>query len=118
MSKSKTNHGTFEVTAGATSYTLIPNLRAVRAIENRFGGILPAMQVIGSANLSGIAFVIAAASGIDISKRKDLEAVEEAVYEGGINKVGTQVVPFIRALLNPSGKTDEELEKEAESGNE
>lgn len=114
---SKTNHGTIEVTAGSTTYTLKPSLRAVRAIENRFGGLLPAMSAIGSAHLGGIAFVIAAGSSIDTNKRKELEAVEEAVYEGGVDAVGTQVIPFLKALLNPAGRTEAELEAEAESGN-
>lgn len=115
---SKTNHGTTEIIAGSATYTLKPSLRAVRAIEGRFGGLLPALQVIGSANLGGIAFVIAAGSGVDTTKRKELEAVEEAVFEGGVDEVGSQVVPFVRALLNPGGKSKEELEKEAGEGNE
>jgi hypothetical protein len=115
---SKTIHGTIEVTAGSTSYTLKPSLRAVRSIEGRFGGLLPAIQIVGSANLGSIAFIIAAGSAIDTGKRKELEAVEEAVFEGGVDNVGAQVLPFLRALLNPAGRTKDELEKEAESGNE
>ncbi|WP_296187895.1 hypothetical protein [Pseudomonas sp. UBA1879] len=115
---SKTNHGAVVVDAGGTTYNLIPNLRAVRAIQNQFGGLLPAYSAIGSGNLSGIAFIIAAASGIDTSKRKELEKVEEAVFEGGVSAVGNKVIPFVRALLNPGGKTDEELEEAAGEGNE
>ena len=115
---SKTNHGTFEITAGSANYELKPTLRAVRAIEGRFGGLLPAMQVVGSANMGAIAFVIAAGSGVDTGKRKELEAVEEAVFEGGVDEVGAQVVPFLRALLNPGGKSKAELEQGADAGNE
>jgi hypothetical protein len=107
---SKTNHGTIAVEAGTESFTLKPTLRAVRTLENRFGGLLPAMQQLGAANLTATAFIIAAGAGIDVSKRKELEAVEEAVFEGGVDKVGAQVLPFLRALLNPGGKTDAELE--------
>jgi len=115
---SKTSHGTIEIKAGSNTYSLKPSLRAVRSIEGRFGGLLPAMQVVGAANLSGIAFVIAAGSGVDTGKRKEVEAVEEAVFEGGVDEVGSQVLPFLRALLNPGGKSKEELEQDAESGNE
>ncbi|MGR6497983.1 hypothetical protein [Pseudomonas fulva] len=113
---SKTNHGTLVVEAGSDSFTLKPTLRAVRALENRFGGILPAMQALGAANITATAFIIAAGAGIDTNKRKELEAVEESVFEGGVNKVGTQVLQFVKALLNPGGKTDEELEES--QGNE
>lgn len=109
---SKTNHGTVIVDAGSDSFTLKATLRAVRALENRFGGILPAMQALGAANISATAFIIAAGAGIDTNKRKELEAV----FEGGVNKIGSQVLPFVRALLNPGGKTDEELEES--QGNE
>ncbi|WP_438282299.1 hypothetical protein [Pseudomonas alabamensis] len=107
---SKTNHGTIIVEAGTESFTLKPTLRAVRTLENRFGGLLPAMQQLGAANLTATAYIIAAGAGIDLNKRKELEAVEEAVFEGGVNKVGAQVLPFVKALLNPGGKTDDELE--------
>jgi len=115
---SKTNHGVVVVGAGGSSYNLIPNLRAVRAIQNQFGGLLPAYSAIGSGNLSGIAFIIAAGAGIDTSKRKELEKVEEAVFDGGVTTVGNQVIPYVRALLNPGGKTDEELEEASGEGNE
>lgn len=51
---SKTNHGTVEVTLGDEVFTLKPTLKAMKAIEGRFGGILPAMQSVGTANLSTI----------------------------------------------------------------
>jgi len=114
----KTNHGTFEIKAGDQNYVLKPTLRAIRAIENRFGGILPATSAIGAASVSATAFVIAAGSGVDFNKRKDLEAVEEHVFEAGIDNVGALVLPFLRALLNPSGKSKEEMERDTESGNE
>ena len=100
---SKTSHGTIEIKAGSNTYSLKPSLRAVRSIEGRFGGLLPAMQVVGAANLSGIAFVIAAGSGVDTGKRKEVEAVEEAVFEGGVDEVGSQVLPLAG---NPNGQNE------------
>lgn len=114
---SKTNNGAVVIDAGGSTYHLITNLRAVRAIQNQFGGLLPAYSAIGSGNLSGIAFIIAAGAGIDTSRRKELEKVEEAVFDGGVTTVGNQLIPFVRALLNPGGKTDEELEEAAGEGN-
>jgi hypothetical protein len=115
---SKLNHGTIVVEAGSNSYTLKSNLRAARAIESKFGGLLPAMSVVSQGNLSGIALIIAAGAGVDTNKRKDVEQVEEAVFEGGVNAVGIQVLPFLRALLNPGGKTEAEMAEAADQGNE
>jgi len=120
MSESKTSHGTVIVTSGDISFTLKPTLRAFREIERRFGGVIAAMQAIGVANVSNVSFIIAAGTGVDTGKRKDVEAVEEQVFAAGVNTVTNQVLPFLNALLNPAGKTDAEIEQEkAEaSGNE
>jgi len=115
---SKLNHGTVVVDAGGTTYTLKPTLRAVRAIESKFGGLLPAMTAIGQGSVAVVAVIIAAGAGLDTNKRKELEAVEEAVFAGGIGAVGAQALSFLRALLNPGGKTDEELADADDAGNE
>lgn len=115
---SKLNHGTIVVEAGSTTYTLKPTLRAARAIESKFGGLLPAMTAIGQGSVAVVAVIIAAGAGLDTSKRKELEAVEEAVFAGGIGIIGGQALSFLKALLNPGGKTDEELEKASTEGNE
>lgn len=115
---SKLNHGTVVVEAGGTTYTLKPTLRAARSIESKFGGLLPAMSAIGQVSVAAIAVIIAAGAGIDTNKRKELEAVEEAVFAGGANAVGGQVLSFVKALLNPGGKTDAELADADDAGNE
>lgn len=115
---SKTNHGTVEVTLGDDIFTLKPTLKAMKAIENRFGGILPAMQSVGAANLSTISFVIAVGTGVNLAKKGALDPIEEAVFEAGLNDVGGQVLPYLTGFLNPAGKSEAELEAQAESGNE
>ncbi len=115
---SKTNHGTVEVTVGDDTFTLKPTLKAMKAIEGRFGGILPAMQSLGAANLSTIAFIIAVGTGVNLAKKGTLDPIEEAVFEAGLNDVGVQVLPYLQGFLNPAGKSEAELEAQAESGNE
>ena len=115
---SKTNHGTVEVTIGADTFTLKPTLKAMKAIENRHGGILPAMNSVGAANLSTIAFIIAVGTGVNLAKKGALDPIEEAVFEAGLNDVGTQVLPYLTGFLNPAGKSEAELEAQADSGNE
>ncbi len=115
---SKTNHGTVEVTVGEEIFTLKPTLKAMKAIEGRFGGILPAMQSVGSANLSAICFIIAIGTGVNLAKKGAVDPIEEAVFEAGLAEVGGQVMPYLTGFLNPTGKTEAELEAQAESGNE
>lgn len=115
---SRTNHGTVEILIGEEAFTLKPTLKTVKAIEQRFGGILPAMTAVGSANLSAISFIIAVGSGVDLTKKKALEPIEEAVFDAGLNDVGSQVLPFLTAFLNPAGKSPAELEAQESPGNE
>lgn len=117
---SKTNHGTVVITTDEVTFTLKPTLRAFRDINRHFGGVIAAMQALCHANISTIALIVAAGSGVDTGKRKDLEALEEQIFEAGVNTVSSQVMPFLQALLNPAGKTDEEIAKQKEeaAGNE
>ena len=118
MSMSKTNHGTVEVTLGDETFTLKPALKAMKAIENRFGGILPAMNSLGTGNLSTIAFIIAVGTGVNLAKKGATDSIEEAVFEAGLESAGSQVVPYLHGFLNPAGKTEAELEAQADAGNE
>ena len=115
---SKTNHGTVEVTLSGDTFTLKPTLKAMKAIEGRFGGILPAMQSVGTGNLSTIAFIVAIGTGVNLAKKDAATPIEEAVFEEGIDSAGSQVLPYLRGFLNPAGKSEAELEAQAESGKE
>lgn len=115
---SKTNHGTVEVTLSDDTFTLKPTLKAMKAIEGRFGGILPAMQSVGTGNLSTIAFIVAIGTGVNLAKKDAATPIEEAVFEEGIDSAGSQVLPYLRGFLNPAGKSEAELEAQAEEGNE
>lgn len=113
---SKTNHGTTVVTVGDEEYTLNFTLKAVRAIEGRFGGLVPALQELGKANINAIATIVLIGSGAEF-KRKDVEQMEEAIFDCGIGEANQQVIKYISDLLNPQARKAEELEKAAE-GNE
>jgi hypothetical protein len=117
---SKTNHGTVVIESGDITFTLKPTLRAFREIQRHFGGVMDAIQVLTRANISSLALIVSAATGVDIGKRKDVEAVEEQIFEAGATTVASQLLPYLQALLNPAGKTNDEIakEKEESSGNE
>lgn len=114
---SKTDYGTTDVEIGNKTYTLKFTLKAVRGIERHFGGIQGAMQELFKLGIGPVALIIALGAGLDY-KRKDLEALEEAIFEEGLSNVNPKVINYVTKLLNPSAKSDEELAEAEASGNE
>ena len=110
---SKTDHGTVDVQVGVEVYTLNFNLKAVKRIEQRFGGIAPALQEVQKLSLGVAAAIIAAGAGLTL-KPKEVEALEEEIYDAGIGEVTPSLVQFLIALLNPAAKSAEELEQAAD----
>lgn len=97
---SKTLHGTTTVVVGDSTYTLIPSLGAVRAIEARFGGLRGAAQACDALSVDGVAHIIAAGAGL---KGKASLEVPDEVWQAGVAGVAVQLQPYIIALLNPRG---------------
>ncbi|ASN71518.1 hypothetical protein 9F2_12 [uncultured Caudovirales phage] len=114
---SKTNHGTTYVVVGDDKHELRLTLKAVKGIEARFGGLAPALHEVQKLSLGATAAVIAIGSGMS-TKPKDIEALEEQIFDAGLGNVAPEVLPYLLSALNPAGKSDEEVEKEAAAGNE
>jgi len=112
---SKTDHGATDVTIGSEVYSLAFTLKAVKNIERRFGGISPALQEVQKLSLGAAVAVIAAGAGLTL-KLKEVEALEEEIYQAGIGEVTPPLIQYLLALLNPAAKTEEELAKDAEEG--
>lgn len=105
----KTQYGKTTVTVGEFEFELEPTLDAVRKIEQRFGGLRPALDGLGALSVDAVAHVIIAGAGLSPKEAKE---VPEAVFGAGVGDVTAQVVPFVVALLNPS-----QAKAEEESGN-
>ena len=101
-----TLHGTVTVKLGDEEFTLTPTLKAVRAIESRFGGLRGASQAITALSVDGCAIILAAGAGLD---DKAAKAVPEKIWLHGVLDASTQLNAYLVALYNPRGK---------ESGNE
>jgi hypothetical protein len=95
-----TLHGTVTVKLGDEEFTLQPTLKAVRAIENRFGGLRGASQTINALSVEGCAIILAAGAGLE---GKAAEDVTEKVWQAGVLEVSTQLNAYIVALYNPRG---------------
>lgn len=106
---SKTLYGKTTVAVGEFEFELEPTLAAVRKIEQRFGGLRPTLEGLGSLSVDAVSHVIVAGANLSPKEAKE---VPDAVFAAGVADVTAQVVPFVMALLNPSDAKPEE-----ESGN-
>lgn len=106
---SKTLYGKTTVTVGEFEFELEPTLGALRKIEQRFGGLRPTLEALGSLSVDAVSHVIVAGANLSPKEAKE---VPDAVFAAGVADVTAQVVPFVMALLNPSDAKPEE-----ESGN-
>lgn len=96
-----TLHGTVVVKLGDEEFTLTPTLKAVRAIESRFGGLRGASQAINALSIDGCAAILVAGAGLD---EKTAKAVPEQVWQHGVLDASTQLNAYLVSLYNPRGK--------------
>ena len=97
---SKTLHGTVDIKLDEETYTLLPTLGAVRAIEAHFGGLRGASQAINALSIDGCAVIIAGGAGLT---GKAAEAIPEQVWQAGVLEVSMQLNAYLVALYNPKG---------------
>ncbi|WP_079229403.1 hypothetical protein [Pseudomonas putida] len=95
-----TLHGTMTVKLGDEEITLRPTLKAVRAIENRFGGLRGASQTINALSVEGCAIILAAGAGLE---GKAADAITEKVWQAGVLDVSVELNKYLKALYNPRG---------------
>lgn len=106
---SKTLYGKTTVIVGEFEFELEPTLDAVRKIEQRFGGLRPALDALSALSIEAASHAIIAGANLTPKEAKE---VPEAVFAAGIADVTSQVVPYIAALLNPA-----DAKVQDESGN-
>ncbi len=111
------DHGNTFVVVREEKFELKFNLKAVKLIDTHFNGLVNALQSVQRMSPQAVAAVITFGAGLS-TKQKDVEALEWEVIQAGTANVAAEVVPYLLALLNPAAKSQEEIEAEAESGNE
>lgn len=102
---SKAIYGTVQLTVGDHSFTLKPTLQAVLKIEQRFGGLRPALEVCNMQNVEASSFIIAAGASL---KEEQIKALPEQVFQAGIVQVTAQVIPYLTLLMRPTAGLDED----------
>ena len=103
---SKTLRGTVTVNVGEDTYTLTPSLKEVRMLEQRFGGLQPAVQACQALNTEAVALVIIGGAGMKLT---DIDHVQESVWQAGAASVAVQLLPHLLYLMNPSIKDADEV---------
>ena len=97
---SRTLHGTLEVKVGERTLVLTPTLKAVRAIESRFGGLRAASEGLRAVGVNAVAIVLAAGAGLE---GEELEELAEEVWQHGAADLVPPATKFLYALYNPRG---------------
>ena len=96
---SKATHGTVIVIVGDLSFTLKPTLQAVLKIEQRFGGLRPALEICNMQNVEASSFIIAAGANL---KDDQVKGLPEQVFHAGIVQITAQVIPYLTLLMKPT----------------
>jgi len=95
-----TLHGTVTVKLGEEQFTLKPTLKAVRAIESRFGGLRGASEALRAVGVDALAIIISAGADLD---GKASEELPEKVWQQGAAGLTPEVTGYLYALYNPRG---------------
>ncbi len=94
---------TVTIELNGKEYDLKPTLNAVRKIQRRFGGLRGALESLTQLNTEHIAHIVAAGAGVGAREINDLE---EDVFQEGAGSAVEQVSPFISLLLDPKGEQE------------
>lgn len=87
-----------------TVYELRPTLRAFQRLQTRFGGLRGVIEALGQLNIESVSQIIAAGVSAD---RKQLQEIQEQVFETGVADVTEAVTPYVNVLLDPNGDAEQ-----------
>jgi hypothetical protein len=114
MSKSRAQYGQVEVQLAEETLVMMPTLAAYNKIDTRFGGVRNAVESCASMNIQNMSFIVAAGAGMGQREAKDLP---EKIFQAATINVLPCVTEFLMHLMNPTGKSTEEMQ-EGESDTE
>ena len=104
-------HGQVTVNMGdGNSILLKPTLEAMDAIHRRWPeGIQQCMMALQKQNPRDCAYVIQYGAGYSKAEAKDLA---NDVFQAGTAHIAVQLMDFLLALMNPTGKEDSDFEEQ------
>jgi len=98
---SRVDYGTVVLSINGKDYTLTPTLEAFKKIQNRWGGIMQAIEACRGLSTEACAYIVAAGAKVGQREAKDLE---QEIFEAGVVTVTAPVVEYLSLLLNPTGR--------------
>lgn len=101
---SKVSYGSFTISLGDSEYELRPTLGAFKKVQARFGGLRAALEALTHVNIDHLEAIIAAGAGLDKRAR---DALAQEIFDEGVTSVTEQVTPFLSALFNPNGASED-----------
>jgi hypothetical protein len=116
--KAKSTTANLSVVLDGETYELIPNIAAVRAINQRFGGLNSAFQTVQALNFDSVVAIVLAGSGARI-KAKDANKLGEALWSDP-NRAETMatVMEYLVILLNGGKAPSDEIYEDDDAGDE
>lgn len=115
MSTPSVGSGNVTVKILDEEYTLVPNLRAAKAISSKYGGGLAAVGRIGQMDIDVIVDIIATGLSLTpngIKKFANETGLEEAVFKTGLFELSGPCVKFVHILMNGGKPVGEDAYKD------
>lgn len=101
---SRVDYGQVTFTLGDEEIVLKPTPDAHLQIEERWGGILQAIEAVRGISLSACTLVVCAGTN---TKGKEVKPIRDAIHNHGVPEVTVHVVEFLQLLMDPTGKISE-----------
>lgn len=89
---------------GDKVYKLSPTLSALKKINRRYDSLIAAMEAVKKLDFDAVCMIIGAGTS---ASQKQMEDLENEVYQAGLVNVVGKVADFLGVLLDPSGGEDE-----------
>lgn len=107
MAEDRASYGIVVLQLDGEDVELIPSLRALQKIQNRFGGLSPAIQDLTKLNIDSLAYIVAA--GLGVNGTKETSKIKDQIFTAGLSNVIGKIGDYLGLLMNPTGResTDE-----------
>lgn len=102
MAEDRVSYGIVVIQLDGEDVELIPSLRALAKIQNRFGGLSPAIQDLTKLNIDHLAYIVAA--GLGVNGTKEIVKIKEQIFYEGLTNVIGKIGEYLGLLMNPRGE--------------
>lgn len=115
MSIPSVGSGNVEVTILGEEYTLVPTLRAAKAISAKYGGGMTAVNRISQMDIDVIIDIVASGLSLTpngIKKFANEVGLEESIFQTGLFEISGPCVKYVHVLMNGGKPVGEDAYKD------